>query len=118
MHYNLKKPTDVCVRGFVSRVQELNSYLAKFTTEAPNVPATSLGEDEVKDISFHALLQSWKKQMTLHGFKCPAQDIVEMVHARTNAEFENDLSSMIEHIFPVHAYHDQKRYVIYSCRTS
>ena len=79
MRYNLKKPTDVCVRDFVSRVQELNSYLAKFPAEAPNVGAVSLGEDEVKDIIFRALPHSWKKQMTLQGFNYPAQDIVEMV---------------------------------------
>ena len=61
MSYSLKKITDVFVCDFVSRVQELNSYLDKFPAQAPNVPAVSLGEHKVKDIIFRALLHSWKK---------------------------------------------------------
>ena len=36
------------------------------------------------------------------------------INARTNAEFENVLISMTEHIFPVHAYREQKRYMRYN----
>ena len=54
IHYSFKEPIDVCVRGFLLRVQELNDYIDKFPAGAPNVPAVSLDEDGVKDIIFCA----------------------------------------------------------------
>ena len=95
MRYNLKKPTDVCVRDFVSRVQELNGYQDKFPAEALNVQAASLGEDEVKDIIFRALPHSWKKQMTLQGFNYPTQDIVEMVRFSERIESMEQESELV-----------------------
>ena len=75
----VKKPKDLSVRDFISRVQELNNYLDKFPTDVEGVMGTRLPDDELKEIIYHAIPNSWRKQMTLQGFNYPTEDIVEMI---------------------------------------
>ena len=59
MRRYMVKPRSLSIRPYVARVRELNSYLEHFPTGNVNVEATSLGEDEIKDILFHSISKSW-----------------------------------------------------------
>jgi len=74
----LKKPTDMKVRKFVTRIVELNSIFVYFPSET-SAYCESLQDDEVKDIIYHSLPSSWRKQIILQRFNYVEQTIDSIV---------------------------------------
>ena len=68
MRRYMVKPRSLSIRPYVARVRELNSYLEHFPTGNVNVEATSLGEDEIKDVLFHSIPKSWQQHMVKQGY--------------------------------------------------
>ena len=62
MHRYLKKPRDMKTRDYVTRVQELNSYITEFPAPANN-NADSFDNDEIMDILEYGMPASWKSVM-------------------------------------------------------
>ena len=89
---HLKKPKDMKVRKFATRIVELNSCFAHFPS-ATGENWESLHEDEVIEIIYHSLPSSWRKQIILQGFYFVEQTIDSMV---------NFLEERVEHWEPTH----------------
>ena len=79
LHRYVKKPKGLSVCDFISHVQELNNYLDKFPIDVEGVMGTKLPDDESKEIIYHVIPNSWRKQMTLQCFNNLTENIVEMV---------------------------------------
>ena len=79
MRRHMKKPRNLAIRQYVARVNELNSYLTMFPTGTVGQPATSLAEDEVKDLLFHGMPKSWQNKMVTQGFVYQDRSIPEFV---------------------------------------
>ena len=76
----LRKPFDMKVQDFVSRMGELNEYLTSFPSATPGIAATKLPEDEVLDILEFSMPQSWQRQMLLLDFNPIDATTQEFVH--------------------------------------
>ena len=74
----LKKPKDWTAREFVTRVQEINSYLVFFRTETQEA-AASLPEDELVEALYHAMPNSWRNTMVLQGFNYVNHTCIELL---------------------------------------
>ena len=59
MQRYLRKPTDMKVRLFTTRLIQLNMYLLYF----PSLPG-----DDIKEILYHAMPNMWKKKMVEQGY--------------------------------------------------
>ena len=76
----LRKPFDMKVQEFVSRMGELNEYLTSLPSATPGIAATKLPEDEVLDILEFSMPQSWQRQMLLLDFNPIDATTQEFVH--------------------------------------
>ena len=74
----LKKPKDWTAREFVTRVQEINSYLVFFRTETQEA-AASLPEDELVEALYHAMPNFWRNTMVLQGFNYANHTCIELL---------------------------------------
>ena len=63
MQRYLKKPPDMKVRSFTTRLIQLNTYLPYFPPDRPGQLVTSLPDDDIKEILYHAMPNMWKKKM-------------------------------------------------------
>jgi hypothetical protein len=61
----LRKPRDLLMRQFLSRVTELNDYLAEFPDGNEN---SKLPPDEFMDLAEFSAPVKWQKKMVEHGF--------------------------------------------------
>ena len=75
----LKKLTYMKVRKLVFSTVELNSFFVHFPSEIGE-NCESLQDDEVKEIIYHSLPSSWRKQIILQGFNYVEQTIDSMVN--------------------------------------
>jgi hypothetical protein len=78
MRRYMRKPTDVKIREYVARVNEINSYLKEFP---PFKQDQMLEEDEILDILEFGVPASWQKLMVQHGFNPTdhsTQEFIEM----------------------------------------
>jgi len=66
MRRHLRKPRDVKVRDFMTRLVELNHYLDTFP---PFLADQMLPDDKIMDIAEYAVPAKWQRTMRLHGFK-------------------------------------------------
>ena len=78
MRRYLKKPRDMKTHDYVTRVQELNSYLTEFPAPANN-NADSLDNKEIMDILEYGMSASLRSIILVQGFnvseKTPAEFI-------------------------------------------
>ena len=68
MQRYLKKPHDMKVRSFTTRLIQLNTYLPYFPPDRPGQLVSSLPEDDIKEILYHAMPNKWKKKMIEQGY--------------------------------------------------
>ena len=68
MQRYLKKPLDMKVRSFTTRLIQLNTYLPYFPPDRPGQLVTSLPDDDIKEILYHAMPNTWKKKMIEQGY--------------------------------------------------
>ena len=76
----VRKPFDMKVQDFVSRMGELNEYLTSFPSATPAIAATKLPEDEILDILEFSMPHSWQRQMMLMDFEPIDSTLQEFVH--------------------------------------
>ena len=57
------KPRSKQICSFVSRLQELNVYLAEFPPEGPGDIPAALPTEEVMDMIYHTMPNMWKNNM-------------------------------------------------------
>ena len=79
MRRYMVKPRSLSIRPYVARVRELNAYLEHFPTGNVNVEATSLGEDEIKDILFHSIPKSWQQHMVKQGYSYQEESVTDFI---------------------------------------
>ena len=84
----MRKPKDVKMREFVSRVQELNGYLANFPPFEEN---QLLPQDEIMDILEFAIPNAWKNQATLQGIDILSNTPQELVEFCERLELVEDI---------------------------
>ena len=63
MQRYLRKPPDMKVRSFTTRLIQLNTYLPYFPPDRPGQLVSSLPDDDIKEILYHAMPNTWKKKM-------------------------------------------------------
>ena len=68
MQRYLKKPHEMKVRSFTTRLIQLNTYLPYFPPDRPGQLVTSLPDDDIKEILYHAMPNTWKKKMIEQGY--------------------------------------------------
>ena len=64
----LRKPPDMKVQSFITRLIQLNIYLPHFPLDCPGQLVTSLPNDDIKEILYHAMPNMWKKNMIEQGY--------------------------------------------------
>ena len=68
MNRMLKKPKESTIREFMTRLMELNEYLARFPAPGETVAAKKFEDHELTDIAANAIPNSWRKTMAMHDF--------------------------------------------------
>ena len=66
------------VQTFTTRFIQLIDYLPYFPSDCVGQMVTVLPDDEVKEILYHAMPNSWRKIMTKQGYKYLASSIQEI----------------------------------------
>ena len=67
MRRNLEKPTEMSMREFMSRLQEINEYFPKFPLDYNGDKVRKLSEAELVEIGEYAIPQDWQNTMHLHN---------------------------------------------------
>ena len=62
MQMDLGKPSDMKVLSFCTRLIQLNIYLTYFLPDRPGQLVTSLPDDDIKEILYHAMPNMWKRK--------------------------------------------------------
>ena len=60
---HLAKPRSMILYNFVSRLQELNTYLEDFPPDAPEQEPEPLSTDKIMEIIYHSMSTMWKYKM-------------------------------------------------------
>ena len=68
MRRYLKKPLSMKVRSFTTRLTQLNNYLSSFPPDSPGQLVEKLPDQEVKEILFYAMPETWQNRMTEQGY--------------------------------------------------
>ena len=71
---HLVKPKSVKPTSFISRFQELNTYLAEYPSDTPE----PLPVDEIMDIIYHSMPITCKNKMIEQGFNSADSTVKEM----------------------------------------
>ena len=79
MQRYLRKPPDMKVWSFTTRLIQLNIYLPYFPQDHPGQGITSLPDDDIKEILSHTMPNMWKKKMVEQGYKYLDGSIHSMV---------------------------------------
>ena len=64
----LGKPADMKVRTFSTRLSQLNSYLPSFPPDSMGQNVIALSDDELKDVLYVAMPDSYQRKMTEQGY--------------------------------------------------
>lgn len=67
MRRSLEKPTDMSMREFMSRLQEINEYFLQFPLDYNGDKVRKLSEAELVEIGEYAIPQDWQDTMHLHN---------------------------------------------------
>merc|ERR1711966_427836 len=68
MRRYLKKPLGMKVRSFTTRLTQLNNYLSSFPPDSPGQLVEELPNQEVKELLFYAMPETWQNRMTEQGY--------------------------------------------------
>ena len=98
----LRKHPEMKVRSFTTRLIELNMYLLYF--DLPGQLVTSLPDDDIKEILYHAMPNTWKKKMVEQGYSYLDGPIHAMVEF-----FETRIENLEKSISPSVPSRNQKR---------
>ena len=60
---HLDKHRSMKLRGFISRLQELNVFLEEFQPDTEGQETAPLPSDEIMDIIYHSMPTTWKNKM-------------------------------------------------------
>ena len=85
MQSYLKKPPTMKVRSFTTRLIQLNMYLPYFPPDLPGQLVTSLPDDDIEEILYHAMPNMWKKKLVEQGYNNldgPIHSMVELFETR------------------------------------
>ena len=83
----MRKPRMMSIRDFITRLVEINTYLAKFPPFAEN---QQLPNDEIMDIAEFAVPVRWQKIMVVHGFNPIDSTTVEFIEFCERLEYSED----------------------------
>ena len=64
----VKKPPDVKVQTIMSRIIQLDTNLPYFPPDCQSQLVTSLPDDDIKEILYHAMPNMWEKKMVEQGY--------------------------------------------------
>ena len=67
------------IRSLVSRLQELNAYLAEYPPDTEGQETEPLPADEIKDIIHYSIPVAWKNKMIRLGFNYADYTIKEII---------------------------------------
>ena len=56
------------LRSFISRLQELNTYLEEFPPDTEGQETAPLSADDIIDIIYYSMPTTWKNKMIEQGF--------------------------------------------------
>ena len=65
---HLIKPRSMKLYSFISRLQELNAYLAEFPYDTEGQETVPLPTDEIMDTIYHSMPTTWKNNIIATGF--------------------------------------------------
>ena len=75
---HLVKPRSMKLCSFISRLQELNAYLEEFLPDTEGQEIAPLFADEIMDIIYHSMPNTWKNKMIEQGFNYADSTIKKM----------------------------------------
>ena len=78
MHRYLRKHKIMIARTFTTRLLQLNRYLPYFPPEGIGQMVTSLPDNEIKEILYHAMPNLWRKKITKQGYNYLERTIQKM----------------------------------------
>ena len=78
LSWYLRKPVGMKVKAFSTRLVQLNEYLPFSPPETEGQEPSKLSDDDMKDILYHAMPNSWKQKMTEQGYNYIAHTLTEM----------------------------------------
>ncbi len=93
----LRKPMEVTVRDFMTRMEEINSLMERFPPFQPN---QQLPHDEIMDIAEYAMPVKWQKQMVIQGFDptdSTTHDFIEFCERLETTEGETEMPNRFKH---------------------
>ena len=93
MRRNLRKPRDVTIRNFRTRLLELNSYLTEFPGTGGD--AQKLDDDDLKELMEFAIPNTWQKAMVLQGFNPVDKTIDDFVEFCERLEFAEQMTDSV-----------------------
>ena len=85
MRRQLRKPHDVTMREYVSRVTEMNNYFQDYPIEENGNPPPPIPDDEMMDNLEYGTPRSWQRQMLIGGH----DPFVELCERNEEAELES-----------------------------
>ena len=80
LHRQLVKPRSIKLYSFISRLQELNAYLAEFLPDIEGKKSQFLSADEIMDIIYQSMPTTWKNKMIGQGFHYADSTVKEMTN--------------------------------------
>ena len=92
MNRLLKKPKESTIRAFMTRVNELNEYLALFPSPSDAVQAKKFENHEIADIASNAIPHSWRKTMAMHNFDPLIHTLTEFTQFCERIQFAEGIS--------------------------
>ena len=78
MQRYLRKPPEMKVRTFTTRLLQLNAYLANFPPDWAGQTVNPIPADNVKEILYHTMPNTWKKKMVEQGYNYLDSSIQQM----------------------------------------
>ena len=78
MYRYLRKPNTMKVYTFITRLLQLNNCLSYSPPDCVGQMIKALTDDEVKEILYHAMSNTWRKKMTKQGYNYLDMSIQEM----------------------------------------
>ena len=77
IYMNLRKPKEMKVRTFTTRLIQLNNYLPYVPPDCIGQMVTALPNNEVKEILYRAISSLWRQKMTKQGYNYLDRSIQE-----------------------------------------
>ena len=93
------------VRSFITRLIQLNTYLPFFPPDHPGQLVISHSDDDIKEILYHTIPNTWKKKLIEQGYNY----LDGHIHSRTEF-FEKRIENLEKSIPPsVHSRNNRKK---------